>query len=340
LIDLKNQGNLMTLSPSENRYDSMQYRRCGGSGLDLPAISLGLLHNFAGVDPLENARAMIYRAFDLGITHFDLANNYGPPPGSAEETFGRILHQGLDRYRDELVISTKAGYRMWPGPYGEWGSRKYLIASLDQSLKRMGLDYVDIFYSHRPDPATPLEETMAALDHIVRQGKALYAGISSYDAQQTRQAARILHDLGTPCLIHQPMYSMFNRWVEDGLLDVLTTEGIGCIVFSPLAQGLLTNKYLDGIPAGSRASKPHGFLKPDHVTDEKLAKVQKLNAIAQARGQTLAQLALVWVLRHRGMTSALIGASRVEQIEDCVAALQNLQFIEEELTAINEILAT
>ncbi|MBI1881324.1 MAG: L-glyceraldehyde 3-phosphate reductase [Chloroflexi bacterium] len=330
----------MTLSPSENRYDSMQYRRCGRSSLDLPVISLGLWHNFGGVDARENGRAMVYRAFDLGITHFDLANNYGPPPGSAEENFGKILQQGLGRYRDELIISSKAGYRMWPGPYGEWGSRKNLVASLDQSLKRLGLDYVDIFYSHRPDPATPLEETMAALDHVVRQGKALYAGISNYNAEQTRQAARLLRDLGTPCLIHQPLYSMFNRWIEDGLLDVLTAEGIGCIVFSPLAQGLLTNKYLlGGIPAGSRASKPHGFLKPDHVTEEKLAKVQKLNALAQARGQTLAQLALAWVLRHPGMTSAVIGASRVEQIEDCVATLKDLPLAEEELATINEILA-
>lgn len=330
----------MTLAPSENRYESMAYRRSGRSGLDLPAISLGLWHNFGGVDTLENARAMVYRAFDLGITHFDLANNYGPPPGSAEETFGKILQQGLGRYRDELIISSKAGYRMWPGPYGEWGSRKYLVASLDQSLRRMGLDYVDIFYSHRPDPATPLEETMAALDHVVRQGKALYVGISNYNPEQTRQAAHILRDLGTPCLIHQPSYSMFNRWIEEGLLDALSEEGIGCIVFSPLAQGLLTNKYLGGIPAGSRASKPHGFLKAAQVTEDKLAKIQKLNAVAQARGQTLAQLALVWVLRHPGMTSALIGASRVEQVDDCVAALENLQLSEEELTSINQILAT
>jgi L-glyceraldehyde 3-phosphate reductase len=338
LIDLKNQGNLMTLSPSENRYDSMQYRRCGGSGLDLPAISLGLWHNFAGVDPLENARAMIYRAFDLGITHFDLANNYGPPPGSAEETFGRILHQGLDRYRDELVISTKAGYRMWPGPYGEWGSRKYLIASLDQSLKRMGLDYVDIFYSHRPDPATPLEETMAALDHIVRQGKALYAGISSYDAQQTRQAARILHDLGTPCLIHQPMYSMFNRWVEPELLGAAAQDGVGLIFFSPLAQGMLTNRYLQGIPEDSRAGKEGTFLRRDQVTEDKIAQVRQLSAIAQERGQTLAQMALAWVLRHPVATSALIGTSTVKQVEDSAAAINNLSFSYEELEKIDSIL--
>ena len=329
----------MTISPSPTRYDAMRYNRCGRSGLKLPAISLGLWHNFGGVDTFENARAMVHRAFDLGITHFDLANNYGPPPGSAEETFGRILRQDLAGYRDELVISSKAGWGMWPGPYGDWGSRKYLIASLDQSLKRMGLDYVDIFYHHRPDPKTPLEETMGALDHIVRQGKALYAGISSYSPEETRRAAHILRKLGTPCLIHQPLYNMFNRWIEDGLLDVLDEEGIGCIVFSPLAQGLLTNKYLDGIPEGSRAAKPHGFLKPAHITDEKLAQVRKLNRIAQARGQTMAQLALAWILRHKGMTSALIGASRVEQIEDSVMTLNNLEFAEDELTAIDDILA-
>jgi L-glyceraldehyde 3-phosphate reductase len=316
----------------------MRYNRCGRSGIKLPAISLGLWHNFGGVDTFENARAMIRRAFDLGITHFDLANNYGPPPGSAEETFGRILRQDLGGYRDELIISSKAGWDMWPGPYGDWGSRKYLIASLDQSLERMGLDYVDIFYHHRPDPETPLEETMGALDHIVRQGKALYVGISSYPPELTCKAANILRDLGTPGLIHQPSYSMFNRWIEDGLLDVLAEEGIGCIVFSPLAQGLLTNKYLDGIPDGSRASKPHGFLKPAHITDEKLRQVRQLNRIAQARGQTMAQLALAWVLRHQGMTSALVGASRVEQIEDSVAALDNLDFTENELKAIDDIL--
>jgi L-glyceraldehyde 3-phosphate reductase len=329
----------MTISPSPTRYDAMRYNRCGRSGLKLPAISLGLWHNFGGVDTFENARAMVHRAFDLGITHFDLANNYGPPPGSAEETFGRILRQDLAGYRDELVISSKAGWGMWPGPYGDWGSRKYLIASLDQSLKRMGLDYVDIFYHHRPDPKTPLEETMGALDHIVRQGKALYAGISSYSPEETRRAAHILRKLGTPCLIHQPLYNMFNRWIEDGLLDVLGEEGIGCIVFSPLAQGLLTNKYLDGIPEGSRAAKPHGFLKPAHITDEKLAQVRKLNQIAQARSQTMAQLALAWILRHKGMTSALVGASRVEQIEDSVPTLNNLEFAEDELAAIDDILA-
>ncbi len=330
----------MTISPSPMRYDEMRYNRCGRSGLKLPAISLGLWHNFGGVDTFENARAMVHRAFDLGITHFDLANNYGPPPGSAEETFGRILRQDLSGYRDELVISSKAGWGMWSGPYGDWGSRKYLIASLDQSLKRMGLDYVDIFYHHRPDPETPLEETMGALDHIVRQGKALYVGISSYPPELTREAANILRQLGTPCLIHQPSYSMFNRWIEDGLLDVLAEEGIGCIVFSPLAQGLLTDKYLDGIPDGSRASKPHGFLKPAHITDVKLDQVRRLNEIAQARGQTMAQLALAWVLRHEGMTSALVGASRVEQIEDSVATLSNLDFTEDELKAIDDILTS
>lgn len=330
----------MAYQPLKERYESMTYRRCGRRGLKLPAISLGLWHNFGGVDVFEDARAMIRCAFDLGITHFDLANNYGPPPGSAEETFGRVMEKDLAPYRDELIISSKAGYRMWPGPYGEWGSRKYLIASLDQSLERMGLDYVDIFYSHRFDPDTPLEETMQALDHIVRSGRALYIGISSYDAEQTVRAAEILRDLGTPCLIHQPSYSMFNRWVEDALLDTLKDEGIGCICFSPLAQGLLTNKYLGGdIPEGSRAAKPHGFLRPSHITDEKLVKVRKLNEIAKARGQTMAQLALVWVLRHKTVTSALVGASRVSQIEDNVAALDTLSLGEEELEAIEEILA-
>ena len=328
----------MSYLASENRYQSMQYRRCGRSGLLLPAISLGLWHNFGGVDTFENARAMVLRAFDLGITHFDLANNYGPPPGSAEETFGRILAQDLKPYRDELIISSKAGYRMWPGPYGEWGSRKYLIASLDQSLKRMGLEYVDIFYSHRPDPNTPLEETMGALDHLVRQGKALYVGISSYTPEQTRQAARILRDLGTPCLIHQPSYNMFNRWIEEELLDVLAEEGIGCIVFSPLAQGLLSDRYLAGIPEDSRAAKAHGFLKPRQITEEQLAQVRKLNELAQKRGQTLAQMALAWNLRHPGMTSVLVGASKVSQIEDNVAALNNLSFSGEELATIETIL--
>jgi L-glyceraldehyde 3-phosphate reductase len=313
----------------------MRYNRCGRSGLKLPAISLGLWHNFGGVDDFENARAMIHRAFDLGITHFDLANNYGPPPGSAEEDFGKILRQDLAQYRDELIISTKAGWGMWPGPYGDWGSRKYLIASLDQSLKRMGLDYVDIFYHHRPDPETPLEETMSALDHVVRQGKALYAGISSYKPDEARKAAGILRELGTPCLIHQPSYSMFNRWVEDGLLTVLEEEGIGCIVFSPLAQGLLTDRYLSGIPKDSRVAKPYSFLRPEQVTQEKLAKAHKLNEIARARGQTLAQMAIAWVLRHAAVTSALVGASKVSQIEDSVAALRNLGFTKEELQCID-----
>jgi len=324
--------------PAENRYQAMRYNRTGRSGLKLPAISLGLWHNFGGVDTLENARAMIRRAFDLGITHFDLANNYGPPPGSAEENFGRILAQDLRPYRDELIISSKAGYYMWPGPYGEWGSRKYLVASCDQSLKRMGLEYVDIFYSHRPDPETPLEETMGALDYIVRSGRALYAGISSYSPEQTRQASEILQSLGTPCLIHQPSYNMFNRWVENGLLDVLAEKGIGCIAFSPLAQGLLTDRYLNEIPGDSRAAKPHGFLRPEHVTEEKLEKVRKLNEIALARGQTMAQMALAWVLRHPVMTSALIGASRVKQVEDAVGALNCLNFSAEELDQIERIL--
>ncbi len=324
--------------PSDTRYDSMQYNRVGRSGLMLPAISLGLWHNFGGFDSFENGRAMLRRAFDMGITHFDLANNYGPPPGSAEENFGRIMRDDLMPFRDELIISSKAGYRMWSGPYGEWGSRKYLIASLDQSLRRMGLDYVDIFYSHRPDPNTPLEETMGALDHIVRSGKALYAGISSYSPEQTRQAARILRELGTPCLIHQPSYSMFNRWIEDGLLSVLREEGIGCIVFSPLAQGLLTSKYLKGVPEDSRAANPHGALKEGAITEEKVAKVRRLNELAQERGQTMAQLALAWVLRHPEVTSALIGASRVAQIEDAVGTLQKLTLSDDEQQQIENIL--
>ena len=329
----------MSWSPSSTRYDAMRYNRCGRSGLKLPAISLGLWHNFGGVDVFENCRAMVLRAFDLGITHFDLANNYGPPPGSAEETFGRILRQDLGRYRDQLVISTKAGWGMWPGPYGDFGSRKYLVASLDQSLARLGLDYVDIFYHHRPDPETPLEETMAALDYAVRRGKALYAGISQYRPEGTRAAAAILRRLGTPCLIHQPSYNLFDRWVEGGLLDVLTEEGIGCIVFCPLAQGLLTDRYLGGIPGDSRAAKPHGFLKPAAITEEKLAKVRKLNDLAHGRGQTLAQMALAWVLRQPAVTTALIGASRVGQIDDNVAALHNLAFSEGELKAIEAVLA-
>jgi L-glyceraldehyde 3-phosphate reductase len=324
-----------TLDP---RYDSIPYRRCGRSGLKLPAISMGLWHNFGGVDTQENARAMVRRAFDLGITHFDLANNYGPPPGSAEETFGRILRDDLRGRRDEIVISTKAGYWMWPGPYGDGGSRKYLLASLDQSLSRMGLDYVDIFYHHRPDPETPIEESMMALDYAVRQGKALYAGISSYPPEQTREAARILRELGTPCIIHQPNYSMFDRWIEGGLLDVLEEEGIGCIVFSPLSQGLLTNRYLEGIPADSRAATEHGNLRADRITDAAVAKVRRLNLIAEARGQSLAQLALVWVLRKPQVTSALIGASRPEQIEQNVAALKNNELSPEEMDAVEQIL--
>jgi L-glyceraldehyde 3-phosphate reductase len=305
----------------------------------LPAVSLGLWHNFGGVDVFETSRAMVRRAFDLGITHFDLANNYGPPPGSAEETFGQILQKDLQPYRDELIISSKAGYNMWPGPYGEWGSRKYLVSSLDQSLRRMGLNYVDIFYHHRPDPDTPLEETMGALDYIVRSGRALYAGISNYPADLARRAAQMARGLGTPLLIHQPAYNMFNRWVEGNLLDALEDEGLGCIAFSPLAQGLLTNKYLHGIPEGSRASKPHGFLRPEHITEDKLQRVRRLNDLAAQRGQTLAQLALAWVLRHPTMTSVLIGASGVGQIEDGVAALNNLKFTEEELQAIESCLA-
>ena len=325
--------------PDSNRYSVMKYNRCGRSGLKLPAISLGLWHNFGGVDVFENSRAMIRRAFDLGITHFDLANNYGPPPGSAEENFCKILKLDFKGYRDEMIISTKAGHNMWPGPYGEWGSKKHLIASLDQSLKRMGLDYVDIFYSHRPDPETPLEETMAALDLAVRQGKALYVGISKYDEHQTKKAAAILRQLGTPCLIHQPSYSMLNRWIENGLQDVLEEEGIGTIAFCPLAQGLLTDKYLNGIPAHSRAASQHGFLKADDVTEEVVAKVRSLNEIAKERGQSLAQMALAWVLRGGRVTSALIGASKVSQIEENVAALNNLEFSQEELRRIDEILA-
>jgi L-glyceraldehyde 3-phosphate reductase len=324
---------------NEQRYDTMQYRRCGKSGLRLPAISLGLWHNFGGVDVFENSRAMVRRAFDLGITHFDLANNYGPPPGSAESAFGEILRLDLRPYRDELIVSTKAGWGMWPGPYGDWGSRKYLIASLDQSLQRMGLEYVDIFYSHRPDPETPIEETMGALDQAVRSGKALYAGISSYSAAQTAAAVKVLRELGTPCLIHQPKYSMFERWVEGGLLDVLGKEGVGGIAFCPLAQGLLTDRYLKGIPAGSRASKPYSFLKKADIDEHHLTQIRSLNELAAARGQSLAQMSLAWVLRDDRMTSALIGASRVEQIEQNVAALANLKFSTEELARIDAILS-
>ena len=324
----------MTYVPAADRYGAMRYRRSGRSGLDLPLLSLGLWHNFGGVDPLERSRAIVRRAFDLGITHFDLANNYGPPYGSAEETFGKLLRDDLRPYRDELVISTKAGYDMWPGPYGEWGSRKYLLASLDQSLRRMGLDYVDIFYSHRFDPSTPLEETMGALDTAVRQGKALYAGISSYTAEQTQEAVQIMRSLGTPILIHQPSYSLINRWIEGGLLDVLREEGIGCIAFSPLGQGLLTDKYLDGIPEGSRASRDSS-LSPDSLDEPTLAKVRALNAVAAGRGQSLAQLALAWVLREERVTSALIGASSVEQLEANVVALDGLSFSEDELAEID-----
>jgi L-glyceraldehyde 3-phosphate reductase len=324
---------------NEKRYDAMIYRRAGRSGVRLPAISLGLWHNFGGVDVLENCRAMLRRAFDLGITHFDLANNYGPPPGSAESNFGQILRQDFAAYRDELIISTKAGWDMWPGPYGDLGSRKYLLASLDQSLKRMGLEYVDIFYSHRPDPETPIEETMSALDQAVRSGKALYAGISSYNPEQTAKAVKVLHALGTPCLIHQPKYSMFERTIEGGLLDVLGTEGVGGIAFCPLAQGLLTDRYLKGIPEGSRASKPYSFLKKNDIDEHRLRQIRALNEIAAEREQSLAQMALAWVLRDGRMTSALIGASRVEQIEQNVAALNNLAFSAEELAWIDAILA-
>lgn len=328
----------MVYQAEKNRYKEMKYNRTGRSGLLLPAISLGLWHNFGGVDTYENGRAMLRRAFDLGITHFDLANNYGPPAGSAEEMFGRMLKTDFAPYRDEMIISSKAGYYMWPGPYGDWGSRKYLIASLDQSLRRMGLDYVDIFYSHRPDPNTPLEETMGALDSIVRQGKALYVGISNYSAEQTAEAVKILNDLGTPLVIHQPSYSMLNRWIEDGLQDVLEENGVGSIAFCPLAQGLLTNKYLSGVPSGSRAARPTGALGEDQVTEEVVNRVQKLNEIAVDRGQSLPQMALSWVLRGGRVTSALIGASRVSQIEENVAALDNLDFTEEELARIEDIL--
>jgi L-glyceraldehyde 3-phosphate reductase len=324
--------------PSSQRYQTMQYRRCGRSGLKLPAVSLGLWHNFGHVDVQSNCRAILHLAFDAGINHFDLANNYGPPPGSAEENFGRLLRSEFSGYRDELIISTKAGYKMWDGPYGDWGSRKYLLSSLDQSLRRMGLDYVDIFYSHRPDPDTPMEETMSALDQAVRQGKALYVGISNYSAEQTLQASRMLKQLGTPCLIHQPKYSMFERWVEKGLLDALEQEGVGCIPFSPLAQGMLTDKYLQGIPEDSRASKKHGFLKETDLTEERLGKIRALNGIAQTRGQTLAQMALAWVLRDARVTSVLVGASRPEQLADSLKCLENLVFSGEELNQITAIL--
>lgn len=325
----------MIYLPDEHRYDSMVYNRCGRSGLKLPAVSLGLWHNFGGVDIFENARKMVHRAFDLGITHFDLANNYGPPYGSAEENFGKIFKQDLSPFRDELIISTKAGYDMWSGPYGIWGSRKYLLASLDQSLKRMGLEYVDIFYSHRFDPETPLEETMGALDTAVKQGKALYAGISSYSAKKTSEAVSILRKMGTPMLIHQPSYSMINRWVENGLLDTLAEEGVGCITFSPLAQGMLSDRYLDKIPEGSRASREGSSLRKTMLTNENLKNIRQLNEIAKRRGQTLAQMALAWNLHHPQVTSVLVGASSAEQIEQNVGALKNLSFSPDELKEID-----
>ena len=328
----------MVYLASGDRYQQMEYRRCGDSGLKLPAVSLGLWHNFGDATLIENRRQLLRHAFDLGITQFDIANNYGPPPGSAERNFGRLLQEDFLPYRDELIISTKAGYTMWDGPYGDWGSRKYLIASLDQSLRRMGLDYVDIFYHHRPDPETPLKETMRALDHIVRQGKALYVGLSNYPAELARQAIGILNDLGTPCLIHQPKYSMFERWVEDELLTVLQQEGVGSIAFSPLAGGQLTDRYLNGIPADSRAASGSRFLNPDQITDEKLAKVRKLNAMAISRGQKLSQMALAWVLRGDKVTSVLIGASKTSQLDDAVGMLSNRQFSEEECAGIDAIL--
>jgi L-glyceraldehyde 3-phosphate reductase len=331
----------MAYTPASNRYDTMQYRRCGNSGIKLPAISMGLWHNFGYVDALQNCRDILHTAFDNGITHFDLANNYGPPPGAAEETWGKILKLDFKPYRDELIISTKAGWPMWPGPYGDLGSKKYLVVSLDQSLKRMGMEYVDIFYHHRPDPETPLEETMSALDLIVRQGKALYVGISSYGPNETEKAVRILKQLGTPCLIHQPKYSMLDRWVEDGLLDVLEKEQVGCITFSSLAQGILTNKYLNGIPAGSRASRHlgNGAIEEEQVSEATLAKVRQLQKIAEARGQSLAQLALAWVLKDPRITSIIIGASKPAQVTDSIQCLNNTTFSEAELKQIDAILA-
>ncbi|MGX5100626.1 aldo/keto reductase [Enterobacter cloacae] len=330
----------MGYQPDKNRYQTMQYRRCGRSGLRLPVVSLGLWHNFGDATLIENSRQLLQRAFDLGITHFDLANNYGPPPGSAERNFGRILQEDFLPWRDELIVSTKAGYTMWDGPYGDWGSRKYLLASLDQSLKRTGLEYVDIFYHHRPDPETPLQETMKALDHLVRQGKALYVGLSNYPAELARKAIDILDDLGTPCLIHQPKYSMFERAPEGGLLDVLREKGVGCIPFSPLAGGQLTNRYLNGIPADSRAASGSQFLNPDQITEEKLEKVRKLNALAESRGQKLSQMALAWVLRHEEVTSVLIGASKTAHIDDAVGMLENRQFTAEELSLIDGSLSS
>jgi L-glyceraldehyde 3-phosphate reductase len=331
----------MTYVPDEARYDKPGFfRRCGRSGVSLPLISLGLWHNFGTADSYSTARSLVCRAFDSGITHFDLANNYGPPEGSAEETFGRILREDLGRWRDELIVSTKAGYYMWPGPYGEWGSRKGMLASLDQSLKRMGLAYVDIFYSHRPDPSTPLEETMGALAQAVRTGKALYVGLSNYPAAQTVEAARLLRAMGTPCLIHQPRYNMFDRWVEPELLATLEQEQIGAVVFSPLAKGLLTNRYLDGIPADSRASRDPRFLRPADITADVIAKARQLNDVAASRGQTLAQMALAWVLRKPIVTSAIIGASRVSQLDDCIATTRHLAFADEELAQIERILGS
>ena len=324
---------------NEARYERMPYRRAGRSGLRLPAVSLGLWHNFGSVDPWENGREMVLRAFDLGVTHFDLANNYGPAPGSAEESFGRILERDLAAHRDELVISTKAGYRMWPGPYGDGGSRKYLLASLDASLRRLGIDYVDVFYHHRPDPETPIEESVGALEQAVRQGKALYAAVSNYPPEQTREAARILRESRTPFVLHQPKYSMFERRPEEGLFSVLEEEGIGCIVFSPLAQGMLTDRYLGGIPEDSRAARPTGFLQRDAVTEERLEQVRRLNEIAAARGQSLAQLAIAWVLRQPVVTSALVGASRVSQLEANIAAIDRLALADDELRAIEAVLA-
>lgn len=329
----------MTFVPQSDRYKNMPYRRCGKSGIMLSAISLGLWHNFGSVDNLENSRNIIKLAFDNGITHFDLANNYGPPPGSAEENFGTILKKDFTGYRDEMIIATKAGYTMWDGPYGDWGSKKYLVSSLNQSLKRMNLDYVDIFYHHRPDPNTPLEETMTALDLIVRQGKALYIGLSNYHPHECEKAIQILKNLGTPCLIHQPKYSMFERWVENGLLDLINREGVGCIPFSPLAQGLLTDKYLKGIPNDSRVAKAQGFLKEEHLTPENLNKVNQLNEIALDRNQSLAQMAIAWLLKDNRVTSVLVGASKPEQLADSLKSLNNIIFSENELTKIEEILS-
>lgn len=328
----------MSYSPLETRYSEMKYNKCGKSGLKLSAISLGLWHNFGGVTTFENSRQLIMQAFDLGITHFDIANNYGPPPGSVEENFGKILRTDLKNYRDELIISTKAGYYMWPGPYGDWGSKKYMTASLDQSLKRLGLDYVDIYYHHRPDPNTPIHETMAALDLIVKQGKALYVGISNYKPKEAIEAIRVLNQLGTPCLIHQPRYSMLERWVESELLDVLDSEGVGCIPFSPLAKGLLTNRYLNGIPSDSRAASQSIFLKEETITEDKITIAKRLDEIAKQRGQTLAQMALAWILNDRRITSVLIGASKKDQIKDCCDAIKNTEFTDEELKVIDSIL--